>query len=416
MQYLIGPFQQVITMAGLSLRGPLSDEQLEIVSLAGIVVENDTIVEAGNFDRLMNSYPEAQLELLKGEYVAFPSMIDVHTHCCWAGSRAGDYAARTGGKSYLEIAATGGGIMDTVRKTRAATKEELAELTLERANTLFARGITTVEIKSGYGLSVDEELKLLEAIQKAGLLSPADLIPTCLAAHTIPTGFRGDERAYLHLMRTELLPEIKKRGLADRVDIFIEKGAFSVEAAREYLLKAKELGFDVVVHGDQFSSGTAKLAVELEAVSIDHLEAADEDEITILSKGNVIPVALPGASLGLGEPFAPARKLLDAGTSLVIASDWNPGSAPMGNLVAQASILGMAQKLSMAEVWAALTFRAAAALGLSDRGRLEPGMKADFIIYSTNDYREVLYRQGELIPSYVFKNNILYNRALLNKI
>jgi imidazolonepropionase len=209
------------------------------------------------------------------------------------------------------------------------------------------------------------------------------------------------------MITEELLPEIKNRNLSNRIDIFVEKGAFSVDAAKKYLLKAHEMGFDVILHGDQFSTGSAQLANEVNALSIDHLEAADKQEIEILAKGNTIPVALPGASIGLSEPFASARKLLDAGTSLVIASDWNPGSAPMGDLLAQAAILGIYEKLSMAEVWAALTFRAAAALKLNDRGILKPGMKADFIAFKTNDYREILYRQGQLKPEKVWKNGKL---------
>jgi imidazolonepropionase len=195
--------------------------------------------------------------------------------------------------------------------------------------------------------------------------------------------------------------------LAQRVDIYIDQGAFSIDAARNYLLKAKELGFGIAIHGDQFTSGTASLALEVEALSMDHLEAADDNEITALAKGNTIPVALPCASLGLGEPFAPARKLLDAGTSLVIASDWNPGSAPMGNLLLGAAVLGAAQKLSMAETWAAVTCRAAKALNKTDRGILKNGNLADIIAFKTNNYKEILYHQGQLRPEKVWKNGVI---------
>ena len=201
------------------------------------------------------------------------------------------------------------------------------------------------------------------------------------------------------------MPEIKRRKLANRVDIFVEKTAFSINAAKSYLTAAHENGFDIVLHGDQFSTGAAALAVELNALSIDHLEAANDSEIALLAASNVIPVVLPGASLGLGEPFAPARKLLDAGTSLVIASDWNPGSAPMGDLLTSAAILGAMQKLTMAEVWAALTCRAAAALNKTDRGILKAGMNADFIVFKTNDYREILYNQGQLKPTMHLRSN-----------
>ncbi|MDR2840259.1 MAG: imidazolonepropionase [Paludibacter sp.] len=394
---LTGPFIQILTMDKLPLRGKIADEQLEIVPNGGIAYQDGKIVEIGDFKLLQQKYPSATLDLLTENYVALPAMIDVHTHICWAGSRAKDYAMRLSGKSYLEIATAGGGIWDTVSKTRQCLLAELARLTAERANALYAQGIHTIEVKSGYGLSLAEELKMLEAIHLANEQTNADLIPTCLAAHIVPKDFAGNETDYLEMLASELLPEIKRRKLTNRVDVFVEKTAFSVDAATKYLLKAKDLGFDILLHGDQFTASSAGLARQVGALSIDHLEAADENEISILASGSTIPVALPGASLGLGDKFAPARKLLDAGTSLVIASDWNPGSAPMGDLLTQAAILGAAQKLSMAETWAALTCRAAAALNLHDRGILKNGYQADFIMFKTNDYSEILYRQGRLM-------------------
>ncbi len=412
---VIGPFSQVLTLSKLPLRGALSDEQLEIITDAGLVIKDDKIVKVGSFNDLLIRYPTEQVQFLEDSFVAFPGIVDVHTHICWAGSRASDYASRLAGKSYQEIAKAGGGIMNTVRKTRAASQEELIELTVKRAGELLLRGVTTIEVKSGYGLSVEEELRLLEVIQEANQRTTADLIPTCLAAHVVPSEYKdvdtptintSSEQLYLKHIAERLLPEVKRRKLSSRVDIFVDEGAFSKMESREYLRKARDLGFDLVIHGDQFSTGAAELANEVKALSIDHLEAADIDEIITLANGTTIPVVLPGASLGLGEPFAPARKLLDAGCSLVIASDWNPGSAPMGNLLMQASVLGAAQRLSMAEIWAALTVRAAVALKLSDRGCLQTGMKADVIAFSTNDFREVLYRQGEMNPKLILKNGI----------
>lgn len=395
-ELLSGPFTQLLTMENLPLRGKLSDDQLEIIIDAGILHQDGKILAVENFIKLQKEYPEAKIEFLEGDFVCLPGMIDVHTHICWAGSRAKDYAMRLAGKTYLEIAEAGGGIWSTVKKTRTANVEELANLTAERAEKLYQQGITTIEVKSGYGLSVDEELKILEAIQFANKKTNAKLIPTCLAAHMKPKDFPGNERDYLKHVVENLLPEVKKQNLANRVDIFVEKGAFSLEDARYYLSEAKKMGFDVVIHGDQFSANCATLAIEFQAISIDHLEYADDREIEILAKSDVIPVALPGASIGLGERFAPARKLLDAGCSLVIASDWNPGSAPMGDLLTQAAILGAYEKLSMAEMWAALTCRAAEALKRNDIGILKKGNKADFIIFKTDNYKEILYQQGQL--------------------
>jgi len=390
-------------MNGLPDRGPLPDDLLQIIPDSGILVHEGKIAAVGNFQQLEKKGNPVTVEYPEEEQVAFPGMIDVHTHLCWAGSRANEYAMRLSGKTYPEIAALGGGIWDTVKKTRLASLQELADFTASHARLLLRQGITTIEVKSGYGLTVDQELKMLGAIAEAGGKTKADLIATCLAAHIVPKDFEGDETDYLDLMISDLLPRVIKNGLSKRVDIFVEKNAFSVKAAKAYLLKAKEAGFDVVIHGDQFTGGAAALANETGAVSIDHLEAADDREIAILAGGHAIPVVLPGSSLGLGEPFAPARKLLDAGTSLVMASDWNPGSAPMGNLLVQAAILGAAQRLTMAETWAAVTCRAARALNLNDRGSLKAGCLADLVAFQTNDYREILYRQGQLQPAGVWK-------------
>ena len=404
---ITGPFKQVITMDLMPDKGHLIDNQLAIITDGGILHLEGKILETGKFDDLIKRYNHADIEHVHGEYVCLPGLIDAHTHICWAGSRAKDYAMRLAGKTYQEIAQAGGGIWDTVVKTRETSISDLAEITLNHADFLLSQGITTIEVKSSYGLSVEQELKMLEAIEMANFKSKADLVSTCLAAHIVPKDFEGSENEYLELIIRQLLPEIKRNNLSNRVDIFVEKGAFSILAAKKYLLKAKEMGLDIVLHGDQFSLGGAALAAEVQALSIDHLEAANEEEIAILANSNVIPVVLPGASLGLGEAFAPARKLLDAGTSLVIASDWNPGSAPMGNLLVQAAILGAAEKLTMAEVWSALTYRAAKALNINNKGILKPNYTADFIAFKTDDYKEILYNQGQMKPEKIWKNGIL---------
>ncbi|MCL4163933.1 UNVERIFIED_CONTAM: hypothetical protein GTU68_018384, partial [Idotea baltica] len=302
-----------------------------------------------------------------------------------------DYAARNNGKTYLEIAKEGGGIWSTVRHTRAATQDSLVALMNGRMDRLLANGITTVEIKSGYGLGVEEELTLLRAIQAASQQHEMDVIPTCLAAHIVPKDIEGGEEAYLKLILEKLVPIVKSENLCNRFDVFIEESAFSVSGATGYLQSLKNQGFSLTVHGDQFTPGGSQVAIDCGALSVDHLEASGEKEIAALAKSEVIPVALPGASIGLGCDFTPARKLLDAGSSLAIASDWNPGSAPQGNLLIQAAILGTFEKLSAAEILAGMTFRAARALGLQDRGKLTEGQLADFIAFPGNDYREILY-------------------------
>ncbi|MFT7381628.1 MAG: imidazolonepropionase [Roseivirga sp.] len=403
---LIGPFKQLVTMGGLSLKGALKDEQLPVLEGDfGVLCEGETIKEIGVFANLFERNKSENLEVIKleGDFVALPGFIDSHTHICFAGSRARDYAMRNAGKTYLEMAEQGGGIWYTVTQTRAASQIELEAGIKTRADRHLAEGVTTIEVKSGYGLSITEELKMLRAIKQSNSEHQADFIPTCLAAHMLPKDFQGSKKEYLAQMVQELLPVLKAEKLSNRIDIFVESSAFSSEEGKVYLEEAKALGFELTVHADQFTVGGSALAVEVGAISADHLEASTEEEIQILAKSETIATALPGASLGLGCAFTPARKLLDAGGSLAIASDWNPGSAPMGDLLMQAAVLGTIQKLTNAEVLAGITYRAAAALSLMDRGTLEAGKLADMAIFSCSNYQEILYQQGKLKPSMVIK-------------
>ena len=401
---LIGPFSQLLTMGGLPLKGAVKDEQLTIIENGAIVVSEGRVMQVGSFTNLESN--DYELERIEGKQVCLPGFIDAHTHICFGGSRARDYALRNAGKTYLEIAKAGGGIWDTVTQTRKATQEELVGNTATRAERHMEKGVTTIEVKSGYGLSVTEELKMLRAIKEANTKSVADLIPTCLAAHMKPKDWPTTPSEYLAEISSKLFPALKSEKLTNRIDAFIEESAFSPAEIAPYFQLASEMGFDITVHADQFSTGGSAVAVKYKAVSADHLEASTKKEIELLAKSDVIAVALPGASLGLGCAFTPARGLLDAGGALAIASDHNPGSAPMGHLLAQASILGTFEKLSNAEVMAGITFRAAKALNLDDRGVLESGKLADFITFPADNYQEITYQQGQLKPSGVWKNGI----------
>ena len=396
-------------MAGLPLKGALSDEQLPIVENGGIIMVDEKIHAIG-------TYPQIQAEAnglnaenihIKTNMVCLPGLIDAHTHICFGGSRAKDYALRNSGKTYLEIAKAGGGIWDTVTETRKATISSLIEGIKTRADRHLTHGVTTIEVKSGYGLSVQEELKMLRAIALANEQCQSDLIPTCLAAHMVPKDYQGSPSDYLLEISTSLFPILKKEQLANRIDAFVEEGAFSPASIAAYFDKAKAMGFDITVHADQFSTGGSGVAVKYKAVSADHLEASSEKEIQLLAKSNVVATALPGASMGLGCNYAPARRLLDARAALAIASDWNPGSAPMGNLLLQAAVLGAFEKLSNTEVLSGITYRAAAALNLQDRGTLKTGLLADLIAFPTKDYKEILYQQGMMPPSLVCKKGKL---------
>ncbi len=402
---LIGPCRQLLSMAELPDRGPISDGALRPMPEGGLLLRGEQIYRVGPFGELAAEARALQARVveLTDNFVALPGWVDAHTHLCFAGSRARDYALRNAGKTYLEIAQAGGGIWDSVQQTRQTTQQELAQLTSQRAGRHLRNGVTTIEVKSGYGLSVAEELKQLRAIKAAGQQVAADLISTCLAAHTLPRDYAGTPEAYLAEMAQQLLPVLQEEGLASRVDAFLEQGAFSTEQIAPYFAEARRLGFQLTVHADQFHAFGSRAAVAFGALSADHLEASGEAEIQLLARSSVVPVALPGASLGLGCAFAPARRLLDAGASLAIASDWNPGSAPMGDLLAQAAILGTFEKLTTAEVLAGITYRAAQALGCADRGRLQPGLLADFLLFPGHSYQEILYQQGQLKPAQVWK-------------
>jgi len=403
--FITGPFRQLLTMDKLPLKGSLKDAQLEVVEEAGIVHQDGIILEIGRFKDLCAKYSSSNfaIQLIESDVVALPGFVDPHTHLCWAGSRANDYSLRLQGVSYAEIASQGGGIWDTVTKTRMASDKELGELLISRVSRQLKNGITTCEVKSGYALNPEGESRLLEIIGSVNRECPIDLVSTCLAAHIKPKDFEGSQEAYLQMLIEELLPKVKKSKLSRRIDIFVDEGAFGVPEAENYLLAAKRLGFDLVVHGEQFTSGGASLAVRVGAKSVDHLEMIATEAIALLTASEVVAMALPGASIGLGCQFAPARKLLDAGCCLAIGSDWNPGSAPMGDLLVQTAILGAFEKLSMAEQLSAITFRAAHALNLADRGILKKGNIADFIGFPSRSYKEILYQQGMLKPNLIWK-------------
>jgi imidazolonepropionase len=408
MKKLLGPFKQIICMTHLPLKGPIEDAELRVVQNGGIIINGEKIVETGDFEILhkRNTIP---VEEITDNAILLPGMVDAHTHICYAGSRALDYSRKIEGSSYQEILAAGGGIHETVNKTRNATFEDLKCQTSKRVARHFYSGVTTMEAKSGYGLSYIDEIKMLEVIAAIDQTAAADLIPTCLAAHVKPVEFE-DNKVYLEFILSDILPVVKERGLCNRVDIFVEDNAFSPQEAVTFLIKARALGFSLTVHADQFTRGGSRVAAATGAVSADHLEASGLDEIRALVGNEVTAVVLPGASIGLAMPFAPARKILDEGACLVIASDWNPGSAPMGDLLIEAALLSNSEKLSFAETFAGITFRAAHTLDLSDRGSICPGKVADLIAFPTDDYREILYNQGMLKPDMIWKNGDLNSK------
>lgn len=399
MTLLVGPFTQLLTLNHLPTTGHIDDAKLEVLSDIYLLIKEGTIIGMGPKE----DFSDGTIEIfeISSPSVCVPGFIDCHTHICWEGSRSHEYTMKLEGRSYQEIAKSGGGILSTVATTKRATLEQLISNMLTRADTLVKNGITTCEVKSGYGLTVEDERKMLQAIIGTNQSHPLTFIPTFLGAHIPPSETSAKE--YLEMLVSKLLPYIAKDYGVKRVDIFIEEKAFSIPDARHYLKIAKKMGYHLIIHGDQFSSGGSDLAAELGALSVDHLERISIESARRLKHSGVIPVVLPGASLGLGIPFPPAKMLLDEGLPLAIASDWNPGSAPMGDLLIQCALLGVYQKLSIAEMLAGITVRAAKALSLNDRGILSIGKKADFAVFPTNNYQDIFYYQGSLKPSYVFK-------------
>lgn len=392
-------------MVNLPERGAISDNSLEIIDDGGVVIEDGKIIEVGDF--LSLSKNDLDVREITYPCVLLPGFIDSHTHVCHYGNRSDEYAKRNSGISYQQILEEGGGIHNTMNSTSNSTDEQLTDDTLNRLKRHFQEGVLTCEVKSGYAPNLEDEVRMLRIINEIDSSNDIDLIPTCLAAHVTPKIYESSKK-YLDSIVNDLLPIIKEENLSNRVDIFIEEKAFSITEASNFLEKIKN-EFYITAHANQFTSGGLKVGVDNGAVSVDHLEVITDQEIDYLSKSDTTGVVLPGCSLGLGIPFAPARKLLDYNCKVSIASDWNPGSAPMGDLLMQASLLGSTEKLSNAEVLAGITCRAANALSLEDRGSLENGKIADMIGFKTNDFRDILYNQGKLKPSFICKRGKIYN-------
>ena len=392
-------------MSNLPLKGSITDEKLEIIENGGVIIDGNKILEVGKFSDLAKK--EKNIFEIDFQSVLVPGFIDCHTHICHYGSRSEEYSKRNAGMSYQQILSEGGGIHNTMTATENASDEELEKVTVSRLDRHFNEGVLTCEIKSGYGSDLNQEVRLLNIINKINKNHAMDIIPTCLAAHVTPKIYNSSSE-YLNKIIEELIPVLEKKKLTNRIDIFIEEKAFSVSESLDYLSQLKNK-FDITVHANQFSSGGVKVGVDCGAKSVDHLEVIDDNEIRYLSNSNTSAVVLPGCSLGLGIPFAPARKLLDRNCKLSIATDWNPGSAPMGDLLQQSSLLGSIEKLSSAEVFSAITYRSADALRLNDRGKIEKEKLADFIGFKTDDYRDILYNQGKLKPSFICKRGEIYN-------
>jgi len=328
-----------------------------------------------------------------GGGIALPGLIDCHTHLAFGGWRAEEFVERLQGKSYLEIAARGGGILSTVEKTRAASKEDLVRRCQGFLREMSLLGVTTVECKSGYGLSFEAELKLLEVYAALAALTPLTIVPTFLGAHTIPRELREERGRYIQEIIERMIPEVARRKLASFCDVFVEKTAFSVEEARQILVAAQQAGLRAKLHADQLTAGGgAELSAELRAASADHLEYASADGIEVMAKAEVVAVMLPLASLYTKEKSADARRFINAGVKVAVATDFNPGSAPSYHLPFALSLGCLLNGLTPAEAVKGATSVAAKAVGLEHSlGSLEVGKSCDMAVFNAPSVEQWLY-------------------------
>ena len=400
MTLLIRDIRQLATPAGTAapLRGKALRD-VDVIEDAYVLCEGDRISSIGRMRDLGVSGDVEELDAR--DRCVVPGLVDCHTHPAFGGDRVGEFALRAGGASYEELHAAGGGILSTVNATRAAGEDGLRGAVERHARWMLRDGTTTWEGKSGYGLDRETELASLKAISAAGGL------PTWLGAHAVPPEFE-DADAYLDFVLRDVLPAVT----AQAADVFLERGAFDAAQARRYLTACRDAGLALRLHGDQFTeSGAIPLATELGARSVDHLEATGDDGVQALAASDVVGVLLPASALFLDRPMPPARALVDAGAAIALATDFNPGSSFTTSLPLVCSLAATQLKLAPAEALAAVTVNAAHVLGLTDRGRVAPGLRADLVLLDAPDWRYLSYRlAGDIVACVVRGGALAYRR------
>lgn len=386
---------QLVTLAGPK-RPRVGSElsELAIIPDGGMLIRDGRIELVGASAEIEKKAGDAEVIDAHGK-VVLPGFVDAHTHLVFAGNRLDDFECRARGDTYEQIAKAGGGIWSTVEKTRVASEADLLAQAQRHADWFLRCGTTTVESKSGYGLSPEDELKILRVMRRLNQETPLEIVPTFLGAHAVPRKMHADE--YVDVVVTEMLPRVTSESLAEFCDVFCERGYFDIEQSRRILNSAKRLGLRLRIHADQLSnSGAAKLATELKAATADHLEKTDEQGIAALRSEGVQPVLLPGSVYALGSTCYPrAREMIEAGLAVVIATDFNPGSSPTASMPMILSLACTQMKMSAAEAISASTINPAYSLGRGDQiGSLESGKVANFSIFDCSDYRELAYWFG----------------------
>ena len=411
-QLLLTNTSQLVTLSGPDrprMGAELRD--LGIIPDGAMLVNDSRIVAVGARVEIEPQANGAEV-IDAGGRLVIPGFVDAHTHLVFVGNRADEFEKRCAGMSYQEIAAQGGGILSTVRKTQAASEDQLLQAATRHAQWFLQGGTTTIEAKSGYGLTVEDELKILRVIRRIGDSSPLRTVPTFLGAHEIPEEFAGRADDYVTLIVEEMLPRVTHQKLAEFCDIFSEAKVFNLDQSRRVLTAAKSHGLGLRMHADQFTSfGASDLAAELGAKTCDHLEQTQPSSIAALKAAGVQPVLLPGSVYAIGSHKYPAaRDMIDAGLAVVLATDFNPGSSPTTSMRMVMSLACTQLKMTPAEALTAATINAAYSLNRgSEIGSLEAGKSADFVIHDAEDYRELPYFFGDHLPPSVFMRGKQYS-------
>ena len=411
---LVKGIGELVTAKGSLPSGGVSLGAVERLSDAAVAIHDGLIVAVGKADELCSAYEAAEVIDARGG-VVLPGLIDSHTHPVFAGTREGEFEQRLAGQSYVEIAAAGGGISSSVRGVRESSKEVLLAKLLVRLDRFLALGTTTVEAKTGYGLSLEDELKCLEVIRDAAAQHPVELVPTFLGAHDYPPEFKDRKAEYVELLIQEMLPAVAEKGLAEYADIFTESHVFGIEDSRRIMGRAAELGFRLRLHVDQLSPlGGAQLAAELGADSADHLECISEEGIQALGEAGVIPILCPLVPLFIGQTEeAPGRRIVDAGLAPAIATDFNPGSCYVQSLPEAISWAALRYGLSAAECLVAATQNAACSLRRGEtHGTIEVGKQADLVLTDLPNLEHLTYELGRSPVHLVIKRGaVVYERG-----
>ncbi len=404
---------QIITVNtnGKNLSRGIDSQNLGIIAEHSIIVENSTIkdiipnsaVQKLTYDKIID---------VKDKLV-LPGLVECHTHAAFAGSRANEFLLRMKGATYEEIASAGGGILSTVKAVRESSFEDLVKILKPRIDYFISQGVTTLEIKSGYGLSFYDEIKLLQVINHFKVHSSIEIVPTFLGAHTYPPEYKNDHKGYLKLITDELMPYVIKNNLAEYIDVFCESTVFSSEDVDVIFTKAKKLRYKLRLHTEQFNNiGGLQTALRHKALSVDHLEVVKDEDIKSLSKSETVAVLLPGVSFFLNYDYAPARELIESGAIVALSTDYNPGSSNISNLHLIMSLASLKMKMTIEEIINAVTINAAKAIDLNKNiGSIEIGKQADFAIFDAKEPADIIYNIGNNLNVITIKQGkIVYER------